>query len=289
MGLAEKIKQKIDEGLQEGLQQLNKAIVEYDTLYRQALRSIATELMLEEYKEKSEGGEKMPADIAAIFDEVLIEKRKKAEAVFGKRSLTVEVLLNQGKEVEVVVPVKSKGHVSKLESDILNHVLQAFYAAGNQVHVGRLGDYASVKTDKVMNGLVSKIQSMPAPMALSNVHIEVVPAILPLHPDYDILAERSVVINLTPSAIKYSLIPLRMKHKDFFPDYKNDFELVTPIGKTLDVHVTSKIQGKRGEGNYIVGNLNQVFRQMNIGAEDSVEIVEIVPKKKYAMRKAGYR
>jgi uncharacterized protein YodC (DUF2158 family) len=98
----------------------------------------------------------------------------------------------------------------------------------------------------------------------------------------------SVRVKITPSSIKYKLIPLYRKNCDFFPDVDQKFQIVIPSGTVLPVHVTSETE-MSGKGNYICSNgqgqMRAAFEEMKLKPGDSVEIAELERRKKYSMKK----
>jgi|YelNatPaOPRAMG01_1025707.scaffolds.fasta_scaffold142985_1 hypothetical protein len=97
-----------------------------------------------------------------------------------------------------------------------------------------------------------------------------------------------IEVTLTPSSLRYNLIPVHRNNRKYFPSYKEDFDLETNIGN-LRCHVTGRVgniqPGDQEGGQYIVGGLKSWFEKNKPKPGEKVFIEIIEPRRKYRLIK----
>jgi hypothetical protein len=83
---------------------------------------------------------------------------------------------------------------------------------------------------------------------------------------------------------------MRREYRAFFPPYKQEFQLKTPVGE-FTAWVTSDAgeKGGRRTGNYIWGATEMFRRMPQLKAEDTLRVEAVVPQKVYDLRVATKR
>ena len=125
----------------------------------------------------------------------------------------------------------------------------------------------------------------PNDVLRANLNLEGNPAVIPgrtASSTFD-----SVEVRLNKSSPKCNLIPVRRKHRSFFPGYQDDFDLDTDAG-TVTTHVTSdkkgKAKGAPRAGDYIMAGLGPWYKKHVELAEGSKVYIEAVePGKRYKL------
>jgi len=90
---------------------------------------------------------------------------------------------------------------------------------------------------------------------------------------------RTVYIQLTPGAIRRGYIPVRSNMEDLFPAYRKNFTLETATFGPQTVWMTSRPDGSNVQGNYLVGNIRRLYKELN-ATPDLFVMLEIVQPKK---------
>ena len=281
MTLVEKVKESIVKAFDEN----NRQIVEFDNVYAAAKR------FMDEFGEAkmAEYAENVPNILGAI-KKTAESERKKVENQLREKRLEVEMVLSSHNGGEIYVPARYAKKTA-IEKDLVGHVSSAVCLANPnaKIRIGRFGKYVAVSGDIRINAGILKrliVKEKPEAMRLANVDLVVYEMSLPFEAAYQ--GElRSIKIGMTPSAVRYKLIPVHKENSRFFPSYKIPFEIVTLHG-VMSTQVTSKTPAP-GRGSYICstgdGSLGKIIKAMRLRAGSQVQITEITPKKKYSMKK----
>ena len=261
----------------------NRQIVRFDSKYT-AAKEFTESFGDDKIKEYSA---KLPEAVKKALKKTANNEKKKVTAKLKDKGLEIEMVLSTHNGVELFVPVRyANGTI--IEKDLLGHTSSVFYTFDPRASTGKFGDYVSL-TGNVgrRSDLKKMLETAPEAMKVASIDLKVHTMSIPLeggsyeeNPEY-------ISVKLTPSALKYQLIPVLKKHRSFFPGYKNEFEILTPVGN-IGAWVTSKTPNARGKGNYICtskrdGAIGKVFEKMNLNPGDELLITEIIPKKKYSV------
>jgi len=277
MTLTEKIKEAIEKGFDEN----NKEIIGHDDSYAFAKQFVQTfsDEKMKEYQEK------VP-DVVETLREAKKKKKKEVTSRLKGLKLDVEMVLNRNNDgVEIYVPARY-ANGTDLEKDLVGHVVSIFGEYASHVRIGRFGPYVAVtgNVERKDSDLKEWLEADSEAMAMSHIDLKAHEVMIPVEGKY---SSKLVVIPMTPSAIRYKLIPVHQTNRKFFPRYKEPFEIITPQG-TITAQVTSKTPTP-GRGNYICsigdGSLGNFIKESGLKPGDKVEIAEIKPKKKYSMTK----
>ncbi len=280
MVLADLLKKSIEEAFKEN----SREIIRHDNSYAFAREFMGTfnDKKMKEYNEK------VP-DISGVLKEARSRKKRTVKERLEGRRLSVEMVLNRHDGVEIYVPVRY-ANGTNLEKDLVGHVVSTFARYAPNVKVGTLGDYVAVSGQPILKDRDLKKdleRKTPEVMGLGNVSVVVYEVTIPVAGTFKTEYKKLVKV-MTPSAIKYKLIPVHAKDREFFPRYKEPFEIVSEHGQ-FTAQVTSSTKFVHGRGNYICstgdGALGNLIKKLKLKPGNKVEITAIKPKRIYQIRK----
>jgi hypothetical protein len=281
MSLTEKIQNSVKESFDEQ----SRKIVSYERVYSEALEFMNSfsDSKMKEYAEKLG----KDAIVTEALKETANNKRDELSKNLKGKSLEVEAIINsrEGK-TELFVPARYENG-TEIEKEIAGHATSAVYSLDSKASVGRIGDYIAISAD-VRNAeeLKKRLENSSDSMKLANIDMKAHRMSIPAEGEYQ-QNQKYILVKITPSAVDYKLIPLRKGARQFFPGYKQEFEILTPFGH-LNAWVTSKTPEAPSKGNYICGSrrdgmLGTILEKMSLKPGDEIRIEEIIPRKKYAM------
>jgi len=281
------IEQNIAKAMEDSFKENNKTIRDHNSAYKKVTEYIKSfgEAELRELEARAKELNLTSNLLETLRRTAESERERLAQELQGQ-NLTVEMVVNTGGGVELYIPVRHENGTG-IEKDLFSHATSAMYAFDPKANIGQFGDYVAVK-GKIKNlGALKKRLATPSDaMKLAKMDVVVHRMSLPVNGTYA-GGQRSIVVTTTQSAIDFPHIPVHKKNQGFFPGYQVPFEIITAQG-AFAAQVTSRTSEPR-RGNYICslgdGALGRIYDAMRLRKGSRLAIEEIVPKKKYSMRR----
>jgi hypothetical protein len=155
---------------------------------------------------------------------------------------------------------------------------------GDSVHEERIG-YDKLPADGMMMTVTSIDKKLDESGRLTSLVFRVSSFQL-LRQAIEARAPNRIEIELTPTSLRYHLIPLNKSTRNYFPGFKIPFDLQTNIG-VLRCHVSGGYgttqQGDPHGGQYMVGGLRRWFEKNKVKPGEKLFIDVIELGKKYRL------
>jgi hypothetical protein len=214
------------------------------------------------------------------------------QPTFAGKSLKVPCILNLRPTRELLIPIPTGATSSStgLGSELILEIRKALYTVTTQVENHRLGGFHAfgLPAEVSHKGLEMALREPGILLRTANVSFEILPVTMPVTTERTTQDEWHEV-KLYPSALDYSLIPLRKRHETLFPSVGVPFDIVA-VGETFEAHVTSKKPNAASRGNYICsagqGQIKVMYPNMGISkVPASVEFTVLSPHQAYVFRR----